>query len=42
MLAHGPIAEIVTSEVLSDAFGLALDVQSTSGRYTARLDALPR
>jgi iron complex transport system ATP-binding protein len=37
VLAHGPIAGTVTSEVLSDAFGLALDVQSQDDRWSARL-----
>lgn len=35
-LAHGPIDEIVTSETLSAAFGLALNVESRAGRFTAR------
>jgi iron complex transport system ATP-binding protein len=37
VLASGPIAETVTSEVLSDAFGLALQVESSNGRWSARL-----
>jgi iron complex transport system ATP-binding protein len=37
VLARGPIAETVTSDVLSDAFGLRLQVQGQDGRYTARL-----
>jgi iron complex transport system ATP-binding protein len=36
VLSQGPIADTVTSEVLSDAFGLALSVESRAGRYTAR------
>jgi len=35
--ASGPIAEIVTSEILSDAFELALAVDHRDGRFTARL-----
>ena len=35
--AAGPIAEIITSELLSDVFGLELLVSSTeNGRYSAR------
>ena len=37
VLASGPIADTVTSDVLSDAFDLALDVESNNGRYAARL-----
>lgn len=37
VLASGPIRETVTSEVLSDAFGLPLDVREQKGRYAARL-----
>ncbi|MGQ0825436.1 MAG: ABC transporter ATP-binding protein [Actinomycetota bacterium] len=36
-LASGPIAETVTSVVLSEAFGLALQIASMHGRYSARL-----
>ncbi len=36
--ACGPIAETVTGEVLTAAFALALHVESSNGRYTARLD----
>ena len=36
VLRQGPIADTVTSEVLSDAFGLPLSVESRAGRYTAR------
>ncbi|PZE28766.1 MULTISPECIES: ABC transporter ATP-binding protein [unclassified Curtobacterium] len=32
----GPIADVVTSEVLSDAFGIGLVVTADAGRYTAR------
>ncbi|MFM2411931.1 MAG: hypothetical protein RLZZ587_264 [Actinomycetota bacterium] len=34
--AAGPIAEILTSSVLTDAFGLPLTVTKTDGRYSAR------
>jgi iron complex transport system ATP-binding protein len=37
VLASGPLAETVTSEVLSDAFGLGLLVDTKNGRYAARL-----
>jgi iron complex transport system ATP-binding protein len=37
VLAQGPIAATVTSEILSEAFGLRLRVESTAARYTARL-----
>jgi iron complex transport system ATP-binding protein len=37
VLASGPLRETVTSEVLSDAFGLPLDVREEDGRYAARL-----
>ena len=36
-LAQGPIDEIVTSETLSTAFGLALTIESRAGRFTARI-----
>jgi len=36
-LASGPLKETVTSEVLSDAFGLRLIVEEREDRYTARL-----
>lgn len=36
-LASGPLHETVTSEILSDAFGLSLIVEEREGRYTARL-----
>ncbi len=42
VLAHGPIADTVTSETLSDAFGLRLDVRGENSRYTARLDRSER
>ena len=35
--AAGPLRETVTSDVLSDAFGLRLIVEESDGRYTARL-----
>jgi len=35
--ASGPIAETVTSEVLSTAFELDLRVDAHDGRYAARL-----
>jgi iron complex transport system ATP-binding protein len=37
VFASGPLRETVTSEVLSDAFGLPLDVREEDGRYAARL-----
>ena len=36
-LASGPLPETVTSEILSDAFGLQLRVEEDHGRYAARL-----
>jgi iron complex transport system ATP-binding protein len=36
-LANGPLAEIVTSEILSDAYDLDLIVEEREQRYTARL-----
>jgi iron complex transport system ATP-binding protein len=36
-LASGPLSETVTSEILSDAFGLQLRVEEDHGRYAARL-----
>lgn len=35
-LAAGPIDEVMTSEALSECFGLELDVEKTGDRYTAR------
>ena len=35
-VAQGPIDEVVTSETLSAAFGLALTIESRAGRFTAR------
>jgi iron complex transport system ATP-binding protein len=37
VLASGPIRETVTSDVLSAAFDLALDVVEREGRYSARI-----
>jgi iron complex transport system ATP-binding protein len=37
VLTQGPIADVVTSAVLSDAFDLRLDVVRDDGRYYARL-----
>lgn len=34
--AAGPIHEVITSERLSNAFGLTLDVEERNGRYVAR------
>ncbi|TXN32003.1 ABC transporter ATP-binding protein [Lacisediminihabitans profunda] len=34
--AAGPIGEVITSQNLSDAFGLPLEVEEINGRYTAR------
>lgn len=39
ILASGPIAEVVTSDVLSAAFGLSLEVDYRDGRFTARATA---
>jgi ABC-type cobalamin/Fe3+-siderophores transport system ATPase subunit len=36
-LAKGPLAEVVTSEILSDAYELDLIVEERASRYTARL-----
>jgi iron complex transport system ATP-binding protein len=36
-IASGPITEILTDPVLSDCFGVALRVEHSDGRYTARL-----
>jgi hypothetical protein len=35
--AVGPLAETVTSEILSQAFSLPLKVDASGGRFTARL-----
>jgi iron complex transport system ATP-binding protein len=37
VFASGPLAETVTSDVLSEAFELRLRVDCTDDRYTARL-----
>ncbi len=37
VLANGPLPETLTSDILSDAFGLALKVEHDDGRYSARL-----
>ena len=34
--AHGPIAEVLTSENLSETFGIEVELSETDGRYTAR------
>jgi iron complex transport system ATP-binding protein len=36
-IASGPIGETLTDAVLSDCFGVALRVEHTSDRFTARL-----
>ena len=36
VLASGPLAETITTDVLSDAFGLRLRVDAHDGRYAAR------
>lgn len=36
VVAAGPLPEVMRPEVLSEAFGLALDVRSEAGRWTAR------
>ena len=36
VVAQGPIATVLTSEHLTAAFGLALEVDVHDGRYTAR------
>ncbi|HEY8523394.1 MAG TPA: ABC transporter ATP-binding protein [Acidimicrobiales bacterium] len=36
VLAAGPLADVVTAEALSEAFGLALIVDRRAGRYAAR------
>lgn len=35
-IASGPIADVITSEILSAAFGLAIQVSQAGGRYSAR------
>ena len=37
VLAQGPVGDVVTSAVLSDAFALNLTVNETNGRYSAVL-----
>jgi iron complex transport system ATP-binding protein len=37
VLANGPIEEMVTTTILSDAFDLQLHVETKAGRFTARL-----
>ncbi len=34
--ASGPIGEVLTSEIVSDTFGISLQLESHNGRYTAR------
>jgi iron complex transport system ATP-binding protein len=36
VLARGRLPEVMTQEVLSEAFGLSLTVEHTDGRYWAR------
>jgi iron complex transport system ATP-binding protein len=36
VFASGPIAEILTSEVISQAYGIPIEVSSSDGRYSAR------
>src|SRR5215212_10259182 len=36
VVATGPVEEVLTAPLLTDAFGVALDVQRDGGRYTAR------
>ena len=36
VLAHGPLANVMTQDVLSEAFGLPLAVEHSDGRYWAR------
>ena len=36
MVASGPIADVLTSEAVSDTFGLAVDVVSGGGRFACR------
>jgi iron complex transport system ATP-binding protein len=36
-IAQGPLEEVVTTEILSDAFDLSLRVEHSGGRYTVRL-----
>ena len=36
-LASGPIGDVLRDEVLSEAFGLPLTVESHGGRWTARM-----
>lgn len=37
-VARGPIAEAVTSESVSEAFGLTVTVEASGGRFTARVE----
>jgi iron complex transport system ATP-binding protein len=37
VLTQGPIANVVTSDILSDAFDLELEVVASAGRFSARL-----
>jgi iron complex transport system ATP-binding protein len=36
VVSAGPVEEVLTAPLLSDAFGVGLDVQRQDGRYTAR------
>jgi iron complex transport system ATP-binding protein len=38
LVASGPIADVVTDEVLSSAYGVPLRVASEDGRWTARME----
>jgi iron complex transport system ATP-binding protein len=40
-VAAGPVADVLTAPLLSDAFGVPLEVQREDGRYAARRAAQP-
>jgi len=42
IVAAGPLAETLTSDLVSTTFDLAVEVESASGRYTARVKTAPR
>jgi iron complex transport system ATP-binding protein len=41
VVAAGPVADVLTAPLLSDAFGVPLEVQREDGRYAARRAAQP-
>jgi iron complex transport system ATP-binding protein len=38
MVASGPVDDVLTSSVVSDAFGIDVAVEHSDGRWTARAE----